>query len=178
MAPDFDTRLDILRIKSRQKEIELFPDVLELIARQIMQNIRELEGSLNRVIAYARLLDANPDVAMASKALESLALKAPEKQLNRTAMIINAVADSFNTSAADILGKSRDKETVLARRIAMYILRQETGLSLAQIGQELGGRDAAAVANGSKKVAAEIKSTSFIRDMVAEIQQKAKSAGC
>ena len=170
--PDYETRLAILKSKAEQKEVPLSPDVLDLIAQQIKRNIRELEGSLNRVIAYARLLKAVPDIDITAKALENLVSKEPNAAASKPRLLLENVAESFQLSPEDLVGKIRDKETVLARRVAMYLMRQETGYSLAQIGEELGGRDAAAVTNACKKIAADINSSPFLKSKLDEIRQR------
>jgi len=146
--------------------------VLEFIARQDKQNIRELEGSLNRVIAYANLLQSPPTIELATKALEDITRKEPANASVTPELLVNVVADSFQVATEDLRGKKKDKETTMARRAAMYIIRQETNCSLAQIGLELGGRDAAAVTNACKKTAGDIATYPYIRRKIAEIQQK------
>ena len=170
--PDFDTRFAILQAKAKEKEIIISPDVLKYIAKQKQQNIRELEGSLNRVIALSRLLQRPPDINLAEKAIASLAGKKPEEATSLVQSIINAVAVSFQLTPSQLTGQKRDKETVTARRLAMYLLRRETGSPLAKIGQELGGRDAAAVTNACKKIDRDASTNLYLSRKIAEIQQK------
>jgi len=89
--------------------------------------------------------------------------------------IIDTVARSFQLDSSDLVGKNRDKETTTARRVAMYMLRQYTNYSLNQVGQELGGRDAASVTNSCKKVAADIEANPYLRRKVLDIQQTLKA---
>ena len=152
-----------------QKEVSLYSDVLELIAQQVQRNIRELEGSLNRVIAYAKLLRAAPTVELAARAMENLTSKEPARTPR---LLLEAVADAFQLTPEDLIGPARDKETVTARRVAMHLLRQETNFSLSQIGQELGGRDAAAVSNASKRVTLDSHTNPHLKEIITEIQQK------
>jgi len=170
--PDYETRLAILQAKAEQKDVNLYADVLDVIAQQVKRNIRELEGSLNRVIAYAKLFRALPTVEMANRALENIASKEPDNTPRTPRLLVESVAESFQLNIADLIGRARDKETVQARRVAMYLMRQETGFTLAQIGEELGGRDAAAVTNACKKISGEINSNTYLKNMVSEIQQK------
>ena len=170
--PDFETRLAILQAKTKQQEVSIPLEVLNFIARQYRQNIRELEGSLNRVIAYTKLLQAPPSVDLAAKALEDIASKAASKASITPKSLMDIVAASFQLAAEDLRGRKKDKETALARRVAMYIIRRETNCSLAQIGMELGGRDAAAVTNACRKTADDITSHPYTRRKLAEIQQK------
>ena len=170
--PDLATRLAILQAKANEREANLSSEVLEFIAEQKQQNIRELEGSLNRVIAFAKLLGATPTVELAAKAIESIANKKPKDTTTTPERIMKAVAEVFQLTPADLKSQKRDKETALARRMAMYFLRQETSYPLAKIGQEIGGRDAAAVANASKKITSEAASSQYLRRKITEIQQK------
>jgi chromosomal replication initiator protein len=178
--PDLETRLAILQSKAQKRGVNLGLDVLECIAQRSQHNIRELEGSLNRVIAFAKLLRAIPTTELAINALEDLASKEPEPapDLITPASIVESVASSFGLSAEDLQGRKREKETVLARRLAMYLIRQETSCSLAQIGQELGNRDAAAVASACKRIANDSNSP-YLKRKIREIQRtihpKAKS---
>jgi chromosomal replication initiator protein len=175
--PDFETRLSILKYKANQKGVSIDPSVLEYVAGRSQRNIRELEGSLNRVIAFARLLKAIPDVDLATKALQDIAAREPMRDSVTTDSIIQAVAINFNLSPDDLKGRKRDKDTSLARRIAMYILRQETNFSLAQIGQELGSRDAAAVTTACKGIAGDVDSSPYLKRKLDEIQATIHPAG-
>jgi chromosomal replication initiator protein len=172
--PDYATRLAILRSKANQKGINVPVDVLELIAKGDHGNIRVLEGSLNRVFAFAKLLKATPTLEIATQALEDIANKQPTPDEISPAVIIEAVADSFQLSREVLLGRDRDKDTALARRLAMYIIRQETNYSLDQIGQALGNRDAAAVTNACKKVASDINTSPFLKRKLHDIQRHIK----
>jgi len=175
--PDFETRMSILQDKARQRQVEISADVLEVIARQVKRNVRELEGSLNRVIAYAKLLGAIPTIDLANRALEDIACKEPQSTTTTPNVLIDIIADCFQLTPADLRGQKRDKETALARKVAMYLIRQETNYSLAQIGKELGNRDAAAVTNACKKVAGDIKDNHYLKRKISEIQQKYTSSG-
>jgi chromosomal replication initiator protein len=173
--PDFETRLAILQGKTKQDGVNLSPDVLEFLAGQIQQNIRVLEGSLNRVVAYAKLIRAMVTPQLAAQAIKDIAGYEPTVHLITVSGIIETVAKSFQIDPSELVGKNRDKETTTARRIAMYVLRQNTNFSLNQIGKELGGRDAAAVTNSCKKVAADIESNPYLRRKILDIQQTLQS---
>ncbi|MFH1169800.1 MAG: chromosomal replication initiator protein DnaA [Chloroflexota bacterium] len=170
--PDLETRMAILQSKVKQRAASVPGEVLEFVARQAQRNVRELEGALNRVIAFARLLGAPPTAELAARALESLADKAPASGSLTPRLLIEAVAEGFQITAADLLGRERNREISLARRVAMYLLRRETSCSLAQIGQELGGRDAAAVTNGCKKLEGDISASPYLQRKVSEIKLK------
>jgi chromosomal replication initiator protein len=173
-SPDFDTRLAILQDKSKQDGVDLSLDVLEFLAGQIQQNIRVLEGSLNRVVAYARLIRAMVTPQLAAQAIKDIAGYEPAAPQLTAPHIIDTVAHSFQLNSSELVGKNRDKETITARRVAMYLLRQYTSYSLHQVGQELGGRDAASVTNSCKKVTADIASNPFLRRKIIDIQQVLK----
>jgi chromosomal replication initiator protein len=170
--PDYETRLAILQSKARQKGTDVALEVIELVAREPHPNIRSMEGSLNRVLAYAKLLRVAPTVEIASKALEDIANKELKLADITPASIVEAVAGSFQLTREALAGPRRDKDTILARRLAMYLIRQETNCSLAQIGQELGNRDAASVTTACKKVAADIDSSPYLKRKLQDIQHQ------
>ncbi len=170
--PDFETRLAILQAKAKQRGESIAPEALELIARKIQQNIRELEGSLNRVIAYAKLLNTEATPDLAAKALENIADKAPVSATITPALLVEAVASNFQLSLTDLKGLKRDKETSLARQIAMYLIRHETNCPLAQIGKELGDRNPSTVSHACEKIAAEISSSPYLKRKVAAIREQ------
>ncbi len=169
--PDYETRLAILQSKARQKGINVPLDVLELIAREAQSNIRKMEGSLNRVFAFARLLKTTPTLEIASRALSDVAAKEYMPDDITPSTIIQAVAECFQLTRDALLGRKRDKDTALARRLAMYLIRQETNFSLAQIGEVLGSRDAAYVTNACKKIAGDINTSPFLKRKVRDIQR-------
>ncbi len=169
--PDSETRLAILQSKAQQRGVSIGLDVLEFIAQRAQRNIRELEGSLNRVVAFAKLSRTIPTLDLAKKALEDIAGKEEGLDSITPFYIIESVASSFRLSVEDLKGRKREKETALARRLAMYLVRQETNCSLSQIGQELGNRDAAAVTIACKKVSTDITSSPYLKRKIREIQQ-------
>ena len=170
--PDYETRLSILQAKSNREGVDITHDVLELIAHHIQQNIRELEGSLNRVIAYSRLLKAiiTPDLAV--KALEDIAKKQPKKAPPSPELITETVADSFRLDVCHLRSRKRDNQTNLARQVAMYLIRQETDISLEQIGRELGNREPITVSQAYKKIANNINTSPELRQKILDIQHK------
>ena len=170
--PGFETRLAILQAKARQREVEATLEVLDFIAQQTKQNVRELEGSLNRVIAYARLFQAALTIELAAQALKNIASQEPESTAITPGRLIEAVADSFHLAPVDLKSSRRDKDATLARRVVMYLLRQETNYSVAQIGQELGGRDPSAVTNACKKIASDINNNHYLKRKLLDIQKR------
>jgi chromosomal replication initiator protein len=173
--PDFATRLAILQTKAKQRGEDIEADALELIAQQIQQNVRELEGNLNRVIAYARLLRAKATPALAAKALENLADKTPSSSTITPALLVDTVARSFEISPTDLRGPKRDKETALARQVAIYLMYEALNCSLSQIGKEV-GRNPSTVRHACEKIAAEMNASPYLKRKVSDIQDHILSA--
>jgi len=169
--PEFETRLAILQTKVEQKGAEVALDVLEFIASQNQQNIRELEGALNRIIAYAALVKAPPTPELAAQALKDIASKEPKSASFTPGLIIEAVAKSFQLTPPDLKSKKRDRETTLARHLAMYIIRKETNCSLAQTGRELGGRDHSTVTHACENIASGIDTSPYLKRKILDVQQ-------
>ncbi len=170
--PDFETRLAILQNKTKQEGTNVCPDVLELIALQIQQNIRALEGALNRVVAYAKLIRTTLTRELAAKALNDVADSESKTLPVTPCLIIEAVVNSFQLTPTDLKGTKRDKATVLARQVAMYLIRQETNCSLAEAGKELGGRSPATISHSYQKIAGALNSSPSLQRKVFEIQQQ------
>ena len=170
--PDLETRLAILKAKAEQCGAELPPDVLEFIAQQIKKNIRELEGGLNRVIAYARLLRAKVTAELAAKALRDIASKVLSGTNITPPLLIDVVASSFCLTTEDLIGRQRDKEVAQARQVAMYLLKQQNNCSLAEIGAVLGGRNPSTVSHACEKIALDIQASPLLRRKIENIKKK------
>jgi chromosomal replication initiator protein len=149
-APDFETRLAILKQKMIGKNVELDSDVLTYIATHMQKNVRELEGALNRVVAFGQVYNKIPDIKETKNILTTY-LNAPYRKTSPQT-ILKAVADFYNISATDLLKRSRKKEVVKPRQVAMFLLRDETKLSFPEIGQKLGGRDHSTVIHACEKI--------------------------
>jgi chromosomal replication initiator protein len=169
--PDLNTRLAILKIKSEQAGADITPDVLDLIAQQVRENIRELEGSLNRIIAYARLLRAEVTPEIASRALADIGNKAPRGILTAPDALLDTVAECFQITPELLCSHRRDKQTALARQVAMYLLKQQNSYSLAEIGNFLGGRNPSTVSHACNKVSEDIKASPLLRQKIKAIQK-------
>jgi chromosomal replication initiator protein len=175
--PDFDTRLSILQTKSKQDGMNIAADVLELIALEVQENIRALEGALNRVVAYAKLIRSMLTPELAARALKDIAANEEPSNTHITPnLIMEAVVNSFRLTPSDLKGRKRDEATALARQVAMYLLRQETDYSLAEIGRELGGRSPATISHSYQKIAGELNNSPSLRRKVFDIQQKIYSS--
>jgi chromosomal replication initiator protein len=172
--PGPKTRQAILQSKIQQRGINISDDVLEFIASRGQQNIRELEGSLNRVTAFARLLNAQPSLELAEEAIANIGSRERIVAKGDHSPVIDAVAASFGLKPDDLRSSKRDKETSLARRVAMFLLRQKAGCSLAQVGALLGDRDPSAVTNACKKLSVELSGNRELKRKLAEIQETIK----
>lgn len=166
--PDLETRIAILRSKAEQQDLPVPPDVIQYLARRVPSNIRELEGSLNRIIAYASLNERQLSVDLAAAALDSLS--GPRRAQLTPQTIIECVAKYSSISMDDMTGKSRDKSIVVPRQIAMYLVREETSASLEQIGQMLGGRDHTTVMHGWGKISDAVQEDHQLRNDVLAIR--------
>ncbi|UCG54274.1 MAG: chromosomal replication initiator protein DnaA [Dehalococcoidia bacterium] len=170
--PGLETRLAILQAKTDQFGTDTPPDVLEYIARQIKRNIRELEGGLNRVIAYARLLRAQASTELAAKALTDIASLKSSVSCSIQPAFLNTIASDFNLTPEDLIGRRRDKEIVQARQVAMYLLKKQNKCSLGEIGSLLGGRNPSTVIHACEKVAHDIQANPILKRKVQRIQKK------
>ena len=175
--PDYDTRLAILRAKALEKGADIDQTVLEMIARDPHDNVRILEGLLNRVIAYSKLLHVPPTPDIAAQALEDVSGKEFAANDITPARIMEAVAESFGITIDELVGRKRDKDTTMARRLAMYLMRKETNFSLSRIGMEIGNRDAAAVTNACRHVVSNLATNSFLKRKINDIQQNIAGDG-
>jgi chromosomal replication initiator protein len=166
--PDLETRLAILRSKSERLSQSVPAEIMELIAHRVQSNIRELEGALNRVVAFSELSGTALTQQMAEMALADLL---PQHGDVKPAAVVDMVAKAFNISIDRLLSPERSREVALPRQIAMFLMR-ETNLSLPQIGQALGGRDHTTVMYACEKVADLLESDDKIRRQVVQIRQQ------
>jgi chromosomal replication initiator protein len=167
--PDLETRIAILQQKGEESGMHVPRDVLDYIAQKVQSNIRELEGTLTRIVAHARLLNVPITLAMATEAMNDPQLNSKRKLITLQ-RILEAVARYYQVSERDLKGKTRTKELVVPRQVAMYIMREETDRPLAEIGQALGGRDHSTVMHGVDKVVGEIERNADRRQEVLTIR--------
>lgn len=139
-SPDLETRLAILESKCAEKHYTLAHEIIQFLAANIQSNVRELEGALNRIIAYHQLNNAQPTLDSTKSLLASVTNRAQRGGLT-TKQILNVVASFYDISLDSLVGDSRKKELVFPRQVAMYLMREELKSSFPNIGQELGGRD-------------------------------------
>jgi chromosomal replication initiator protein len=152
--PDLETRLAILRSKAERTGRQIPDGILETIARRVQSNIRELEGALNRILAFADLSGSHPTPQLVDVALADLI---PEKRNIPPSKILEAVAARGGIEVDDLLGQNRSAKIATPRQLAMYILREFNDISLPQIGELLGGRDHTTIMHGIRKIAQDEK---------------------
>jgi chromosomal replication initiator protein len=167
--PDFETRLAILRHKADRLGYRMPNEVMELLARRVQSNIRELEGALTRVAAFSSLSALPLTPQLAESVLSDML---PRKTEVQPRDIVHKVAESFGITTDRMLGRDRSKDVALPRQIAMYLLREEANISLPQIGDALGGRDHTTVMYGCEKIADLLERDDRIRRQVFQIREQ------
>ncbi len=171
--PELETRIAILRKKATAENFSCPDDVLEYIGSKISSNIRELEGALIRVTAYAALNKQAVDLALAEQVMRDLISDDHAQEITAD-QIINATADYFMFSVDELISKSRNRKLVNARQIAMYLLRELTEMSLPKIGQALGGRDHTTVMYAERKIRELMAERRAVFNQVTELTNKIK----
>jgi chromosomal replication initiator protein len=168
--PDYEMRIAILRIKGEELNLRLPSDVAEYIAHKDQSNIRELEGALNKVIARSQLTGEPITLALAMEALTDAA-SGPSRRTVTRDEVIDAVLKHFGVGRSELSGRSRTKQIVLPRQVAMYLLRAETDASLLEIGSELGGRDHTTVLHGIRQIERSVGSDAGLRSQIVAIRE-------
>lgn len=167
--PDFETRCAIVKSKADIVGIDLPSDVVDYLANHIQTNIRELEGALNQLIAFCEMRNLEPDVAIVTSLL--MTNKTRPKHLSAR-QVIERVSKHFQVSMEDIMGPKRDKDIVVPRQIAMYILRSELHLSFPKIARELGRKDHTTAIHSVDKIQQEMSFDAVIRQHVTDIKER------
>jgi len=169
-APDLETRIAILRAKAEEGGVPITPDVIEFIARKVVSNIRELEGALNRIVAYASM-GALPITIDLATAVLSNVLYNPKKRQVTMERIAQAVSEYYSVQMDVLKGQKRDKAIVVPRQVAMFLMREETDASLLRIGAELGGRDHSTVLHACSKITREVAVNDELRREIAAVRE-------
>jgi chromosomal replication initiator protein len=169
--PDLETRMAILRVKADLLRYHVPDEVIAYIASRVQTNIRELEGCLNRLMAYQQLHRVELTMDVARSAISSLGTDTREPSLN-SRQIAQVVADYYHISLEAMCGKQRDKYIVTPRQIAMYLIRKETPTSLLEIGQLFGGRDHSTVLHSCEKIDHSININQTLRREIIEIREQ------
>lgn len=169
--PDLETRTAILRAKAEQSPVPVPQSVIDFLAQRIQSHIRELEGCLNRVTAYAQMYNLPVTIEVATAALSELLDTSRRKRVTPDA-ILREVAAFYSVDLRALQGRGRSRNIVIPRQVAMYLLREETDSSLVEIGQLLGGRDHTTVMYGCEKIAEELNADARLRQEVAAIRER------
>jgi len=167
--PDYETRLAILRSKAERMGRDVPNNIMEAIAQRMQSNIRELEGALNRMVAYADLRGISLSPDLVDTVLVDLL---PQKRELDADAIIKMVANAFNVTVDQILARDRSRQVALPRQIAMYLLREEAQISLPQIGDAVGGRDHTTVMYACDKVSELLEQDDRLRRQVVDIRDQ------
>ena len=164
-TPDLETRIAILRAKAEAQSVAVPPPVVDFLAQRIVSNIRELEGALTRIVAYATLNAVPVTTQLAQEMLQNILYNPRQKTLSPD-RIVETVARYYGVPVEQLRGKARDKHVVLPRQIAMFLMREETEAPLLRIGEALGGRDHSTVLHGCEKIEREMaENDDFRRDV-------------
>lgn len=168
--PDFETRCAIVETKASLSGIELDRDTIEYLANNIKTNVRELEGALNQLLAYAEMRGVTPDISTAEGLIGNVRHSRPQHVTPK--QIIDKTARHFQIDTKEICSAKRDKHIVVPRQVAMYLLRSELHLSFPKIAGELGRKDHTTAIHSVEKIEKAIKLDFMIREQVAEIREK------
>lgn len=173
--PDYETRVALLKNKSLERGISLPEPVLSYVAENITSNVRQIEGVVNKIMAFQELMGAQVDVETTIRAVRDI-LRAKENFLPSADTIIQEVARFYELDASAIRGQSQNKEISTARNVAMYIIREMTQLSLAEIGQQFGGRHHSTVLNSINRVEKMMKTQPELMEIIRDITNAVNSA--
>ena len=168
--PDLETRMAILASKADQLGLNLEDSIIELIAKRVQKNVRELEGSLNRMVAYSQLMNVTINLDSTSNILDGV-ISDTARHTIEPERIIEEVGDYYRVSTEALLGRGRTKRIAQARQVAMYLLSYELEMSPTQVGRILGSRDHATVIHGAGKINGEINEDSQLRQDVLTIKE-------
>lgn len=166
--PDYETRLAIIKNKSIRMGLDMPDAVLEYIAENVTANVRQIEGTVNKILAFRDLMDDSINVNTVSRAVRDM-FKDQSDLLPSPSIIIEEVCKFYNLENDDLRGQQRNRNTVLARQIAMYLIRRMTNLSLSDIGQEFNGRDHTTAMHSISRIEEMLKNNSQISEVVKDI---------
>ena len=172
--PDFETRVAIVKRKAELLHLDLPEDVAEFIANHLKNNIRQLEGAVKKLNAYYMLEGIQPVISVAQNAIKDI-LNETQPVPVTIEKIIGEVSRTFNVSPADIRGTKRNANVASARRVAIYILREVTGMSMEEIGREFSGRDHSTIVYSLKTMERDMKNDQHLRETVSDIIKNVKA---
>lgn len=170
-APDLETRVAILQSKCQEKNFFLPPDIIDTVANNVQNNIRELEGALNKIIAHLQLKNLEPKKEIIEEIISTLTGHNMGRSTTPKEIVLT-VAEFFSITTNDLTGKSREKKLSFPRQIAMFLLRRELGLSFPAIGGELGGRDHTTAMHANSKIEKEMENNAKLKQDLENIKQK------
>ena len=170
-APDRETREAILRDKVQQEEIEVPEEVLRLIAEKVQSNVRELEGCLTRLTAYANMTGKPITLELSELALKEIFDQKQPKKVTAE-MIMQTVSDYYSVTLSELVGPTRKREVTVPRQVAIYLTREMTGMSLPQIGEVFGGRDHTTIMHSCKVMENAINKDSSMKNLVNTIKNR------
>jgi len=169
-TPDLETKVAILETKCKEKNYKIEKDILIYVADHIQSNVRELEGALNRLIAFYKFNNSQPTIETTKNVLAGIISNFQTKSTSPKS-IIETISKFFDVSIKDLVGSSRKKETVVPRQIAMFLMRKEINTSYPSIGQEMGGRDHTTAMHAFNKIDKEIKENERLKQNINSIKQ-------
>ncbi len=169
--PDLETRTAILKAKCREKNYTLDTEVINYIATIIQNNIRELEGALNKIMAFNQLNNTESTLENVKSILSTLTTNSSNKSLTPK-QIVDTISDFYSISLNDLLGRSREKKLAYPRQVCMFLIREETRSSYPAIGQELGGRDHTTAMHAYSKISKEAENDEKTRQEISLIKQR------
>lgn len=170
--PDLETRIAILKAKCDERACELNPESIAFIAERVQSNVREMEGVLNRILAFHNLNNTLPTPESIKQLLERHQQSRPQKRALSSKDVIATIVDYFNISQTNLMGASRQKELVVPRQIAMYLLREELNNSYPSIGQDMGGRDHTTAMHAYEKIRRSIDTDEKIRRDILQLKNR------
>jgi chromosomal replication initiator protein len=170
-SPDFETRCAILETKCKEKQYPLERDVLHHVATVVQSNVRELEGALNKVMAFHQFKNINPSLDSVKPILTSFQPATARKSVS-SKQLVQTVAAYFDIQIDDLLGKSREKRLAFPRQVAMYLMREEMKSSYPSIGTEIGGRDHTTAMHAYGKISGKLEEDEKLQHDIELIKQR------
>lgn len=170
-CPDFETRVAILEAKTKNQSLAVEGDILRYVAGAIQSNIRELEGALNKLLAYHQFKNTKPTLESVQTLLQSYAPSTPRRKVTPR-RLLELVAGYYDVSVDELLGKSREQRLAHPRQVSMYLLREEAKCSFPAIGKHLGGRDHTTAMHACTKIESRIKTQDAVRRDINEIRER------
>ncbi len=168
-TPDFETRCAILQNKANDHELELDQNLIEFIASHFQSNVRELEGALNQLLAFCEMRNITPNLEIATGLFGTT--KSRPRHINAK-QVVERTAKQFQISTEEIMSAKRDKEIVLPRQVAMYLLRSELHLSFPKIAHELGRKDHTTAIHSVEKIEKELHFDNILKEHIKEIKER------